>query len=224
MSATHSVRVDQIYDIITKGNKTEKVQKVADIYNEVTLSDIVSYFTTVETENALANKVLSFDISEVLSELATNNLSIAKDGYTVTFAKETWASASDTEKAIAITVVAVAGVTMCVVANDTFCALLDNICGVGTTWCELFGGVVAKTLGYTLVDGFYENSIGYNGLISTFLGETVRDTFSKGYPYKYVYFNNVTLGNALSAYDKVITAIENAIGMEFVVDIIRCLG
>ena len=214
MVTTQNISIAQIYGVATKKPATQLVQEIANIYDGLTINGIVSYFTTVEVESAFVNKVLSFDISELLTELATNNFSLANDGYTLTFAKEAWEATNDTEKAIAITAVGVVGVVMYFVANDTLGNIVDEICGVGATWGDVFDGAISKALGYSLVGEAYENSIGFNGLVSTFLGEYVRTTLTTGYPFADTYKYEITLGNLLSAYDKVVIAIEEAIGMD----------
>ena len=214
MVTTQNISIAQIYDVATKKPATQLVQEIANIYDGLTINGIVSYFTTVEVESAFVNKVLSFDISELLTELATNNFSLANDGYTLTFAKEAWEATNDTEKAIAIAAVGVVGVVMYFVANDTLGNIVDEICGVGATWGDVFDGAISKALGYSLVGEAYENSIGFNGLVSTFLGEYVRTTLTTGYPFADTYKYEITLGNLLSAYDKVVIAIEEAIGMD----------
>ena len=206
--ATYGISVKDMTDVAFDFNANRVFSTLANVYNGVKLSDLLGLFTAFETDIASVNEALNLELDSVFTAIATNDYSYLK-----TYAKSVYEKTSTAEKLILGAVVGGAATALYFINNDLLVSLAGRAFGEDATW----GDVFAETLGYALnTDGSYANETGYNSLINTIFKEKITATLTAGYPLYDTFKTHITLGNLLTASDKVAKAVTGAVGMNLV--------
>ena len=206
--ATYGISVKDMTDVAFDFNANRVFSTLANVYNGVKLSDLLGLFTAFETDIASVNEALNLELDSVFTAIATNDYSYLK-----TYAKSVYEKTSTAEKLILGAVVGGAATALYFINNDLLVSLAGRAFGEDATW----GDVFAETLGYALnADGNYANETGYNSLINTIFKEKITATLTAGYPLYDTFKTHITLGNLLTASDKVAKAVTGAVGMNLV--------